>query len=140
MQKRILDASGGVLTEFHTDDQRVVINRIEDTNVHAGANKSLRDERIGSVAGSSRGHILYKTSSVPAIIIEKWCNDFGVNVLGLSKEDYNNFVKDRLNEPEYVWLRTAPDSFYKRKRGWQYYTRGVSTLAPTAGDLLKRAA
>jgi hypothetical protein len=141
MEKRILDASGGVLTELHVDDEQIVINRrasMADLKGHAEATKSLRDDRVGQTAGSSRKHDMYMTSSVPSIVIEQWMIKYGVNVMALNKDDYNNFVKDRLNEPDYIWLRTAPDRFYKRKRGWKFFIGGVSKIAPTAGDIARQ--
>jgi hypothetical protein len=46
-------------------------------------------------------------ATIPNVLIEKWINEEGIPVLGLSKDEFARLVKRKL-DGDYAYLRTAP--------------------------------
>ena len=45
--------------------------------------------------------------TVPCVIIERWINE-GVPVLGMSKDEFDRFIRKKLDDPDWAYLRTSP--------------------------------
>jgi hypothetical protein len=133
--KRPLDSGGGITSTVHFDDdsEKFVIAREQDVELVLEANKHLQNDRIGSVFGSSRAHTAYKIADVPAIILEQWMKEDGVNLLALPKWAFADYIKRKLANPDYQFLRTAPDKYFRGTRGSQR-THYLGN-APTAGAI-----
>ena len=111
---RLFGASGEVVTEWHHqpggDDAHIV--RKQNPYPYAEWNQKLRNEHR-----SSRKSQFFLKANIPNMIVELWMNRYGVNLMAMNKYEFNDFVTARLNEPEWHWLRTAPDRFYRPRRG-----------------------
>ena len=46
-------------------------------------------------------------ASIPLVLVEKWINEEGIPVLGLSKDEFAKLVKRKL-DGDFAYLRTAP--------------------------------
>lgn len=82
-------------TRFHKDTGGLIYaERIQDVEDIIRRNHSLRGEKQ-KFAGSWR-HI----GEIPNIVIEKWMNDDGVNVLALRGDEFGNYIKKKLRDPD----------------------------------------
>jgi hypothetical protein len=141
MHKRLFDhQDGGITRTYHweTDGEDFMIASTQDAGAILEQNKHLQKDRTGSLASSSRNHTFYKIGDIPLINIEQWMKEDGVNILALPKLELSNYIKRKLQHPDYMYLRTAPERFFNGTRGSQrtYFTG--TTLAPTAGDIARQ--
>lgn len=98
---QILDSNGGVLSEFHYDrsEERAIINTVQDVEPYLERNKQeyhSAPSRFGDVA---------KVASIPEVIMEKWCNEDGINYMA---HENRHLLRKKLNDPDNQFLRTRP--------------------------------
>ena len=95
-----------VRTEVHTDatEGKVHFRRVQDVEPILERNKALQADEQRSDWGR---HI----ASIPAVILEKWINDDGVNYLSLPKDEFARLVKRKLRDPDWAWLRATGKGF-----------------------------
>ncbi len=84
-----LDPNGKDLTIEHWQDVEDIVEN----------NKRLRSEPQRSDWGR---HI----ASIPNVILMQWMQADGVNVMGMSSEEWGRYVKRKLNDPDWAYLRT----------------------------------
>ena len=107
MAKRILEYDPLTAMTTYVDyipetDTTVVHREQEDVNIILDANKAIQNDEQISKDGIKNGWWHYAT--IPNIIIEKWLNEFGVNVYN---KDHKKAVYRLLNQPEYRYLKTT---------------------------------
>lgn len=138
MQSRPFDRQGSLETTFHWDEgeESFVLSRTQDVEAVLNANKALANERISGFSSAKQSFL--KLGEIPLIIIEQWIKEDGVNVLAQPKKEMSDYLHRKLADPQYTFLRTAPHRFYKSGAATRTYFSGT-TLAPTAGDILRRA-
>jgi hypothetical protein len=92
-----------VRTVFHSDpgEGKFHIERIQDVEDILDWNKAAQNEKQ-TYAGTWR-HV----GRIPNVVIEKWMNEFGVDVLRMSQEEFGQFIKRKLNDPDNRWLKTT---------------------------------
>ena len=92
-----------VTTNWHLDrnEKKVVVERCQDIETILDRNKYLQNE-AQTWAGDWH-HI----GSIPNVVIEKWMNDEGVNILKMPADEWGQFIKRKLRDPENMWLRTT---------------------------------
>lgn len=90
-----------VATRLSQADGLIVVERIQDVETIIDRNKYLQNEQQ-TWAGDWH-HI----GSIPNVIIEKWMNDEGVNILKMPAEEWGQFIKRKLRDPDNKWLRTT---------------------------------
>jgi len=95
----IMDADIYSRRHRHSDGT-ITFERIQNVAPILDDNKAL--EQIAQ-KGDFR-HI----ATIPNVIIEQWINESGVALLGLPNKDFAAFVKRKLADPDYAYLRTAP--------------------------------
>jgi hypothetical protein len=83
-----LDSNGDDLTVEHLQDVAPILDR----------NAALRAEPQKSDWGR---HI----ASIPNVILVRWMNEDGVNVLGMSSEEWGNYIRRKLDDPDWRHLR-----------------------------------
>lgn len=89
-------------TRVHRDrDGGFQIERWQDVEPIIDRNKSLQNE-AQTWAGDWH-HI----GSIPNVILEKWMNEQGADVLRMSAEEFGQFIKRKLNDPDWRWLKTT---------------------------------
>ena len=82
------DANGQTLTIEHWQDVEDVIE----------SNKALQGETQRSDWGR---HI----ASIPNVILVRWMNEDGVNPLGMSSEEWGQYIRRKLDDPDWRHLR-----------------------------------
>ena len=106
MGKRIVDYDPmtGVTTTFDYDHStdKTIIGYEQDVSLLLDANKALQNDEEYSKKGIKDGWWHY--ASYPAIIIEKWMTEYGVNVFD---KDHKKKVLELTNRPEYRYLKTT---------------------------------
>ena len=89
MRSRIhLDADGDALTIEHVQDVEPILER----------NKALCGEAQSSDWGR---HI----ATIPNVVIVKWMNEEGADVLRMSGEEFGAFIRRKLDDPDWRHLR-----------------------------------
>jgi len=83
-----LDPEGDRLTVEHAQDVETILDR----------NKALQSQPQRSDWGR---HI----ATIPNIVLVKWMNEDGVNVLGMSSEEFGAFIRRKLDDPDWRHLR-----------------------------------
>ncbi len=80
------------------NDRRVIASTWQDVEPILDRNKALQNE---PQCGDFR-HI----GTIPNVILVKWMNEEGANVLKMSSEEFGKFIKRKLDDPDWRWLRT----------------------------------
>ena len=83
-----LDPDGDRLTVEHAQDVEAILDR----------NKALQSQPQRSDWGR---HI----ATIPNVVLIKWMNEDGVNVLGMSSEEFGAFIRRKLDDPDWRHLR-----------------------------------
>jgi hypothetical protein len=98
------DPSSGITTYFdydHSTDTSIV-SMEQDVSTVLEVNKILQSSQSYTKKGMRADWWHY--ASIPNIVIEKWINEFGVNVFDRNHEKK---VFSLLNQPEYRYLKTT---------------------------------
>lgn len=89
------------ISRFHPNtDGTFTIERVQDVEPILDHNKALQNERQRSDWGR-------QVASIPLVIIEKWANEEGANLLAMGKDEAAAFLKRKLADPDWKWLRTT---------------------------------
>ena len=83
-----LDSGGDAFTIEHVQDVEDILER----------NARLRAEPQKSDWGR---HI----ASIPNVILVRWMNEDGVSPLGMSSEEWGRYIKRKLDDPDWRFLR-----------------------------------
>ncbi len=84
---------------LHSDGTSLTIEHAQDVEPILERNAVLRGEAQRSDWGR---HI----ASIPNVILVKWMNEEGVNVLAMSEREFGEFIRKKLNDPDWRHLRT----------------------------------
>ena len=106
MAKRVIDYDPftEVTTYFdydHSTDTTIVGSE-QDVSLLLDHNKRLQNDESFTKSGIKGGWWMY--ASYPAVIIQKWMNEYGVNVFD---ENHSKKVFELTNRPEYRYLKTT---------------------------------
>ena len=104
--KRVLeyDPWSGITTWFDYDESSdtTLIYREQDVSAILEMNKALARDEEFTRKGIKNDYWLY--AQIPNMIIEKWMNEYGVNVYD---KGHQKKVYQLLNQPEYQYLKTT---------------------------------
>lgn len=105
--KRILDQYGNVLKEFHYDDmtRQVTINVVQDCEPAIEANKAAQKQPQRPAWETW----LRRIASIPNVITLKWLQEDGVYWPRLRKHEQRKYLRRKLNDPDYAFLKTTPE-------------------------------
>lgn len=89
-------------SRVHRDraDGRIIFERVQDVAPILDDNKQLAQL-------PQKGDFRH-VASIPLVIIEKWMQEDGVNILGMSSHDFAKYAKRKIEDPSWSYLRTAP--------------------------------
>ena len=98
------DPFTGITTTFDYDhgSDTMILGREQDVEKLLDLNKTLQNDPEVTRQGIKKDWWLY--AMYPAIVIEKWMNEHGVNVF---KREHQKKVYELTNRPEYRWLKTT---------------------------------
>jgi len=107
--KRLLDADGGVVSTFHYDEgeETTTVSVAQDVEPILDANKAAQTLNDGY----SPDRTLKRIASIPLVTVQQWMKDDGVNFLALPKHEKQKYLRRKLNDPDYRWLRTSQGVF-----------------------------
>jgi len=90
----------GLVINFHgVTEGRAVVELVQDVAPILERNRALRDDP----RQSEFGHLI---ADIPNVIIARWLNEEGVNVLGLPADEFSRFIARKLADPDWRHLRT----------------------------------
>lgn len=104
MSGRILDIRpDGIIEKFHYDEttDTSYIETIQDVESIIKENK--RQFNDTPEFGKHKGD-LHRVASVPVVLMQKWAKEWGLNMYG---EDFKVKLIQRLNDPDYKYLKTC---------------------------------
>ena len=81
-----------------SDGDRLTLEHIQDVEPILERNAALRAEPQRSDWGR---HI----ACIPNVILVRWMTEDGVNVLGMSSEEWGQYIKRKLDDPDWRDLR-----------------------------------
>ena len=87
-------------TRFHldSDGDHFTIEHVQDVAPILERNAQLRAQPQKSDWGR---HI----ASIPNVVLVRWMNEDGVNVLGMSSEEWGKYIRRKLDDPDWRHLR-----------------------------------
>ena len=90
-----------MLARIHLDcdGNGIAIEHVQDVASILERNKALRGEPQKSDWGR---HI----ATIPNVILVRWMNEEGANVIAMSGEEFGAFIRKKLNDPDWRHLRT----------------------------------
>lgn len=92
-----------VFTRAHRDPmtRALTFERIQDVEPILERNKALQN--TPQTRAASFRHV----GTVPNVLIEKWMKEEGAPVLAMDKHEFARFIRRKLNDPDYAFLRTS---------------------------------
>jgi len=79
---------------------RLIVKRTQDVEPILELNKKLQNENDGYTPSRN----MRRVASIPNVVLEQWMKE-GVDVFD---KNCREAVRRKLNDPEWMWLRTAP--------------------------------
>jgi len=93
---------GWVRSRLYThQDESFTVSRTQDVEPILDQNKAFQNDpqKKSAIMGH---HIM----GIPLIVVEKWINELGVNILNMPKFERTKFLRRIYNDPDWRWLRT----------------------------------
>jgi hypothetical protein len=81
-------------------DGTFTIHRRQDAEPTIENNKALQ-----SVPQRTDG--LKHIASIPAVVFERWMKETGAPLLSMPAHEFQQFIRKKLRDPEWLWLRTT---------------------------------
>lgn len=88
-------------TKLIVSDGDLHVERTQDVEPILDHNKEISGLQQ-PFAGAFR-HV----ATIPLVILEKWMNEEGAPVMSMSKNEFARFVKKKLNDPDWRYLKTT---------------------------------
>lgn len=98
MDTQIIDSS--TLSHYDESEDKLIIERVQNCEPIIIQNKIDAD-------GFVRFGEMCKVASIPLVLVEKWRNEEGVDIL---KPGHEDFLARKLLDPDYAYLRTTPNA------------------------------
>ena len=107
--KKLLDSDGNVSRVFHHDDMTDIstVQTIQDVEPILDNNKRLQTFNDGY----SPSRDMKRIASIPMVIAERWIKEDGYNWMALPKKEKSVYLRKKLNDPDYRFLRTSGGVF-----------------------------
>jgi Ca2+-dependent lipid-binding protein len=103
---KIVEKDGLMTTTYHSDSDKVVIERNIDYKPIVEHNKKLYSENNGY----SKSKDLKRVASIPTLVLEIWSKEYNGNSnwFALPSDVQKKILKKKLNSSEFQMFRTAP--------------------------------
>ena len=91
----------GTITRLHLDrgERTITAETVQDVEPILDLNKALQN--AGRQSGDFR-HI----GTIPNVVLVKWLYEEGANVWRMSAHEFGQFIRRKLNDPDWRHLRT----------------------------------
>jgi hypothetical protein len=92
---------GDIVTRVHRNraDRSITFERVQSVDGILDDNKRLQGE------AQSRKSDFRHVGTVPCVLVEQWLNE-GAPVLRMSSHEFAKFIRRKLDDPAYAYLRT----------------------------------
>lgn len=101
--RELYDANGNVVTRFHgLPDDGLAVQRVQDIEPVVEQNKRLQSENF-----TSHGKTFERIASIPMVLVERWGQEDGINLLALPKKAFAEYVRKKLRDPDNRFIRTS---------------------------------
>lgn len=91
------------IRSFHDfEEGKFIFGRTQDVEPYLERNKKLQNE------APRRAETFRHVGTIPAIFIEKWLNEEGAPIFEMNKREFARFIKRKLNDPDWRFLKTSP--------------------------------
>jgi hypothetical protein len=103
---KIVEKDGLMTTTYHSDSDKVVIERNIDYKPIIEHNKKLYSHNNGY----SKSKDLKRVASIPTLVLEIWSKEYNGNSnwFALPSDVQKKILKKKLNSSEFQMFRTAP--------------------------------
>ena len=103
--KRLLDQHGGVISTFHydPDGEKSTVETTQDVEPILERNKALQNQDDGY----SPSREWRRIASIPLVVAQQWMKEDGVNWLALPRRERQIYLRRKLRDPQYRYLRTS---------------------------------
>jgi hypothetical protein len=103
---KIVEKDGLMTTTYHSDSDKVVIERNIDYKPIIEHNKKLYSHN----SGYSKSKDLKRVASIPTLVLEIWSKEYNGNSnwFALPSDVQKKILKKKLNSSEFQMFRTAP--------------------------------
>jgi len=103
---KIVEKDGLMTTTYHSDSDKVVIERNIDYKPIVEHNKKLYSHNNGY----SKSKDLKRVASIPTLVLEIWSKEYNGNSnwFALPSDIQKKILKKKLNSSEFQMFRTAP--------------------------------
>ena len=104
----LLDEYGFPIQRYHydADGDKATIQTVQDVEPYLEANKKFFNDPVKDDPVFGR-----RVASIPPIFAEKWLNEDGVNFLALRGKELRAYLRRKLSDPQYLFLRTHPGKY-----------------------------
>jgi hypothetical protein len=91
-----------IQTRFHphSDGSFTIQRREDDVSPTLEMNKALQNT-------PQKAESFHHIASIPAIVIEKWMSESGAPLLSMPAHEFQRFIRRKLRDPEWMWLKTT---------------------------------
>jgi hypothetical protein len=103
---KIVEKDGLMTTTYHSDSDKIVIERNIDYKPIVEHNKKLYSHNNGY----SKSKDLKRVASIPTLVLEIWSKEYNGNSnwFALPSDVQKKILKKKLNSSEFQMFRTAP--------------------------------
>jgi hypothetical protein len=119
---KLLDAHGGIIKTFHTDEMTGVNTIVETQDVEPILNVNKYNQNSGH-DGYSKDRTLRHFAEVPFNIIHKWMKEDQLPVhhyFKMPKDEKTKYIQKKMKDPDWQYLRafwTPTNSRIRHKQG-----------------------
>lgn len=105
----LIDKHDGMVSTFEYDEMTdtAIVKQTQDVNPILERNKKLQNEG----KHRTKDKALQLAASIPNIVVHQWMIEDGVNWLALPKHEKHKYLRRKLNDPQYRYLKVSEGAF-----------------------------
>lgn len=88
---------------YEAQDDKILTHRYQDVSNLLKQNKEERN----TFDGYNKARDMKKVASIPLVVLYQWLQDDGVFLFAMTAEEQHEYLKKKLNNPKYYYLRTS---------------------------------
>lgn len=100
--KRLLDSNRGITSIYHEQDGQMIVEKVQDVTDIIESNKQKRNSVSGRMGD------LVHVAEIPMVVLEKWCNEDGINYL---RPEHKKALMRKIHERDNSLFKVHPGRF-----------------------------
>jgi hypothetical protein len=88
---------------YEATDDAILTHRYQDVENLLKKNKEERN----SFDGYNKARDMKRVASIPLVVLYQWLQDDGVFLFNMTAQEQHEYLKKKLNDPKYYYLRTS---------------------------------